>query len=35
MTQLAGGLLLKMQKYFAVMYNISEISHGQEIKKLN
>ena len=28
MTQFAGGLLLKMQKYFKVMLKISEISCG-------
>ena len=30
-TQLAGGLLLKMLKYFEVMLNIFEFSHVKEI----
>ena len=30
-TQLAGGLLLKMLKYFEVMLNIFEFSHLKEI----
>ena len=30
-TQLAGGLLLKMLKYFEVMLNIFEFSHMKEI----
>ena len=31
--QLAGGLLLKMLKYFEVMLNIFEFSHVKEIVK--
>ena len=31
MTQLAGGLLLKMQKYFKGMLKIFEFSHVKEI----
>ena len=31
MTQLAGGLLLKMLKYFVVMLNIFEFSQVKEI----
>ena len=31
MSQLAGGLLLKMLKYFEVMLNIFEFSHIVEI----
>ena len=30
MTQLAGGLLLKILKYFEVMLNIFEFSHVKE-----
>ena len=30
-TQLAGGLLLKMLKYFQVMLNIFEFSHMKKI----
>ena len=30
-TQLAGGLLLKMVKYFEVMLNTFEFSHSKEI----
>ena len=30
-TQPAGGLLLKMLKYFAVMLNMFEFSHEKEI----
>ena len=29
--QLAGGLLLKMSKYFKVMLNIFEFSHEKKI----
>ena len=32
-TQLAGGLLLEMLKYFEVMLNISEFSHLKDIVK--
>ena len=31
MTQLAGGFLLKMLKYFEVMLNIFEFPHVKEI----
>ena len=31
MTELAGGLLLKILKYFEVMLNIFEFSHVKEI----
>ena len=30
-TQLGGGLLLKILKYFEVMFNIFEFSHVKEI----
>ena len=34
MTQLAGGLLLKMLKYFEAMLPIFEFSHVKEIVEL-
>ena len=34
MTQLAGGLLLKMLKYFEAMLHIFEFSHVKEIVEL-